>query len=325
MISPVPLSASHFQQRIYRERLRTLRGNGRTRSYLLCIKNSSEPLNSELLERRDTIGKWRGDIGVIVRRSSCEEVRELIANIEEQHDLNISTLSFPTQIDQQQPTGEYPLLRVSDIISPLPKWKRYVDVLVAVSALTIFSPCWLGIALLIKLGSRGPIFFRQDRYGIEGKTFSIYKFRTMQADANAAQHVEYLKDLRQQDGKLEKIDQQFRLVPLGKWLRALSIDEVPQLINVIKGEMSIVGPRPDVLPPTEYESWQLARFDTAPGLTGLWQTRGKNSTTFDRMVRLDIGYIRHRCLGLDLRLMLSTFPTVIGQGWAVIRPTAATE
>jgi len=325
MMTPVPVSASRFQQRIYRERLRSLRASGRTKSYLLSISNFHGPLNTKLFDRRDIIGKWRGDIGVIVRRKTSEEIRHLIATIEENHDLKISTYSFPCQFNQQQAAGEYPILRVSDIISPLPLWKRCVDIVVAVLALTIFSPFWFGIALLIKLGSRGPILFRQDRYGIEGKTFSIYKFRTMQADANAAQHVEYLKDLREQDGKLEKIDQQFRLVPFGKWLRALSIDEVPQLINVIKGEMSIVGPRPDVLPPTEYQAWQLARFDTAPGLTGLWQTRGKNRTTFDRMIRLDIGYIRHRCLGLDLRLMASTLPTVIGQGWEVIRPSTATE
>src|SRR5437660_6537293 len=175
----------------------------------------------------------------------------------------------------------------------LPKWKRMLDL----GVIFLLSPALLllggGLALLVKCGSPGPIFFRQRRVGYRGREFDLYKFRTMQVNAETDSHREHTRQLMNTEAPMIKLDarQDPRLIPLGAVLRATGMDELPQLINVLRGEMSIVGPRPCL--PYEYELYdaeQQRRFDAVPGLTGLWQVSGKNHTTFNQMIQLDIQY-----------------------------------
>jgi lipopolysaccharide/colanic/teichoic acid biosynthesis glycosyltransferase len=169
------------------------------------------------------------------------------------------------------------------------------------------------VILLVKCGSRGPILFRQRRIGYRGGEFVCYKFRTMLIDADVSTHKGHTTQLIREGGPMTKLDADNdpRLIPLGAMLRATGLDELPQLINVLRGEMSIVGPRPCI--PYEYElyqSWQRHRFDSVPGLTGLWQVSGKNRTTFNQMIRLDIDYSRRMSLWLDLKIILKTLPAL---------------
>lgn len=196
----------------------------------------------------------------------------------------------------------------------MPAWKRAIDIglcLVALPALALFT---LLMAVVIRCGSPGPIFFRQTRVGHRGRRFGIYKFRTMKVNADTAVHQQYFKSLMDSRAPMAKLDSHdSRLIPGGWILRVTGIDELPQIINVLKGEMSFVGPRPCI--PTEYDNylpWQKARSDAVPGLTGLWQVSGKNRTTFEQMIAFDIQYARTVSLWQDLRIILLT-PAALAQ------------
>jgi len=171
----------------------------------------------------------------------------------------------------------------------------------------------LGVALVVICGSRGPVFFRQRRVGYKGREFTLFKFRTMQVDAETGSHRDHFRQLMEREVPMTKLDARSdpRLIPLGATLRATGLDELPQLINVLRGEMSLVGPRPCI--PYEYElyqPWQRRRFDAVAGLTGLWQVSGKNRTTFNEMIRLDIEYSERVSLWLDLKIILKTLPAL---------------
>ena len=198
----------------------------------------------------------------------------------------------------------------------LPLWKRLLDI----SLIVLVSPglllLGLMVALVVRLGSPGPIFFRQRRVGYRGSQFVCYKFRTMKTNAETESHRLHTQNLIRSQDPMTKLDnrQDPRLVPLGPLLRSCGLDELPQLLNVLLGEMSLVGPRPCI--PYEYElyePWHRRRFEAVPGLTGLWQVSGKNHTTFEQMVRLDIEYAERRNLWLDLRILLRTVPALWGQ------------
>lgn len=192
---------------------------------------------------------------------------------------------------------------------PLPPWKRVLDITCCVAALPLFLLCTAFAAVLMWSVSRGPIFFRQERVGYRGRRFNLYKFRTMHVSADASMHQKYFAELVQANSPMHKMDEHGdRRLIFGGWLlRASGLDELPQIINVLRGEMSIVGPRPCIpYEYTQYSPEQRRRFATVPGLTGLWQVSGKNRTTFDEMIRLDIQYARTRSLGLDLRIILKT-------------------
>ncbi len=197
-----------------------------------------------------------------------------------------------------------------------PMWKRAADLVGAVLALILLSPALLLIAALIKLVSPGPIFFKQIRVGHRGKHFEIFKFRTMHVNADTTVHQSYLGALMQEEKPMKKLDlkDDARIIPFGKILRQTAIDELPQLINILRGEMSIVGPRP-CLPyeADKYLLWHCRRFDVRPGLTGLWQVSGKNKTTFSQMIRFDISYARKISLWLDLKIIFKTIPAIIDQ------------
>ncbi len=192
----------------------------------------------------------------------------------------------------------------------LPRWKRAVDVLGASAALIVHLPLMTLAALAVKLTSPGPIFFAQRRDGLGGRPFTIYKFRTMVVDAEWQQAS--LRARSEQDGPAFKLKNDPRVTRLGRFLRATSIDELPQLWNVLKGDMSLVGPRP--LPCAESQAcrgWQRWRLNVTPGLTCIWQVYGRSRVSFVDWVRMDLRYIRTRALWLDLKLLLLTIPTMI--------------
>ena len=197
----------------------------------------------------------------------------------------------------------------------MPNWKRAVDILGSVLGLVILSPLFLIVSILIKTVSKGPLFFRQERVGYGGRVFHLWKFRTYEVDADTAQHRDYLSSLinasqQQADTPqppMTKLDHVPGIIPLGKLLRKTCIDELPQLINVLLGQMSLVGPRPPIAYEVEqYADWHRGRLDAVPGMTGLWQVSGKNRLTFNEMVRLDIQYSRRKSFCLDTRILLKT-------------------
>jgi exopolysaccharide biosynthesis polyprenyl glycosylphosphotransferase len=192
--------------------------------------------------------------------------------------------------------------------------KRIVEMVLILVSMPILLIILSIVALIIKLDSPGPIFFRHRRVGIGGTEFDMYKFRSMVANAEELRAA--VSDLNEADGPLFKIKNDPRTTRIGWLLRRTSIDELPQLINVARGEMSIVGPRPGT--PDEvakYQPWHLARLGTKPGLTGLWQVSGRSDIPFDEMCLLDIYYIENWSLGLDIRIMLQTIPLLIfGRG-----------
>ena len=195
-------------------------------------------------------------------------------------------------------------------------WKRALDVLLILLALPFLIPLALFIALLIRMGSPGPVLFMQERVGHMGRRFMCLKFRTMYVDADTKTHQGHLQHLMSSNTPMMKMDSQGdpRIIPFGVLLRASGLDELPQLINVLRGEMSLVGPRPCL--PYEYEKylpWQRERFGTLPGLTGLWQVSGKNKTTFVEMIQLDIKYAKNKTLWWDLKIILMTVPALVIQ------------
>jgi exopolysaccharide biosynthesis polyprenyl glycosylphosphotransferase len=188
--------------------------------------------------------------------------------------------------------------------------KRTLDVLGSVLGLIVLAPLLLLIALAVKLTSRGPVLFVQDRCGLSGRWFRFYKFRTMVKDAEARKReIEHLNEM---EGPVFKIRRDPRITPLGRVLRKLSLDELPQLWNVLKGEMSLVGPRPPT--PDEvarYTSRQAQRLSVMPGITGLWQVSGRSEiSNFERWIDLDLEYARTWSLWLDLRILLKTMVVV---------------
>ncbi len=195
--------------------------------------------------------------------------------------------------------------------------KRIVDILASSIALVILGPLLLVVAILIKLTSPGPVLFTQHRLGLNKRRFSIYKFRTMVPDAE--KRIRDLEHLNEVSGPVFKIKNDPRITPIGKFLRKTSIDELPQLFNVLKGNMSLVGPRP--LPVRDCDGfdkdWQRRRFSVRPGITCLWQINGRNSIPFEKWMQLDLEYIDMWSLRLDFEILLRTIPAVLkGSGAA---------
>lgn len=197
-----------------------------------------------------------------------------------------------------------------------PLWKRILDFCLILIGLPLWLPIALVVAVVIRMGSRGPIFFCQERVGQGGRLFTCFKFRTMRMNASPSAHQSHVKDLIKSASPMVKLDDDndARVIPGGAWIRASGLDELPQIVNILRGEMSIVGPRPCI--PYEYnmyEPWQRRRCDAPPGLTGLWQVSGKNRTTFIRMVEFDISYARRMSLWLDLGIVVRTPMAILQQ------------
>ena len=211
------------------------------------------------------------------------------------------------------------MIRITPSINrpgPMPCWKRMIDITCCLVALPVFAVFALVVAIVIKIVSPGPVFFQQLRVGYRQRRFMCYKLRTMIVDADGKIHQRYCEDLIHSNAPMVKMDSRCdsRVIPGGWLLRVSGLDELPQLINVLRGDMSLVGPRPCV--PCEYDELlpsQRERFNAVPGLTGLWQVSGKNRTTFEEMIGLDIHYAQNISWWLDLKIVLMTVPALFQQ------------
>jgi lipopolysaccharide/colanic/teichoic acid biosynthesis glycosyltransferase len=200
--------------------------------------------------------------------------------------------------------------------------KRAVDLVVSLFVLVVGLPFFLAIAALIKLTSKGPVFFSQQRIGDKGRVFTLFKFRTMRQGADDSIHREFTRSfirgrmsnssLDEKSPSVYKLTDDPRVTAVGSFLRKTSLDELPQFINIFKGEMTIVGPRPPLQYELEhYEEWHKLRLRVKPGLTGLWQVSGRSSVPFNEMVMLDLYYIEHWSLLMDFKIMLRTIPVML--------------
>ena len=216
------------------------------------------------------------------------------------------------------------LIQFSDALDPffvrkIPTWKRAMDIIGSLVGLILFSPIFLLISSIIKIVSPGPVFFRQDRIGYGEKKFTFIKFRTMKVNSDVSVHQQYycslIKGNDNHCSSMSKLDDSNpQIIPFGKLLRKTYLDELPQLINVLRGEMSLVGPRPPIpYEVVEYIKWHNGRFDAIPGMTGLWQVSGKNKLSFQEMVRLDISYSRNLSFLCDLKILLLTPVAILSE------------
>ncbi|MGB9178175.1 MAG: sugar transferase [Pyrinomonadaceae bacterium] len=225
-----------------------------------------------------------------------------------------------TEIDQ---IGALPMIRLfrEPLSSAARILKRAFDICISLLAIVVLAPLWLFIALLIKFDSEGAICYAQERVGMDGRIFLFYKFRTMHVNSDDAIHREYQRqyiagrpeaNLGDDEKPVFKIPTDKRITRVGRVLRRLSLDELPQLLNVLRGDMSVVGPRPPIPYEVEaYELWHRKRLDMKPGVTGLWQVSGRNRLPFEEMVRLDLFYIENWSLLLDLKIIFRTLPVML--------------
>lgn len=246
---------------------------------------------------------------------------------DEFNQVNLSFHFFPDDWDNSGPKGPSNITLYPDLLDPgsrkrsLLLVKRGVDLLASAVGLALISPVFLAIAAAIKLTSRGPVFFKQDRVGQYGRLFTVLKFRSMFVQNDANVHKDYVMKLIRNEaaptngegGGVYKLTNDRRITAVGKFLRRTSLDELPQVINVLLGDMSLVGPRPPI--PYElaaYQTWHRRRIlEAKPGITGLWQVTGRSQVKFDEMVRLDLRYATSWSLWLDLKILLMTPMAVI--------------
>ena len=220
--------------------------------------------------------------------------------------------------------GVLPMVRLfREPLSEIQRFtKRVADIVISSAAMLVLSPVWLIVTIIIKYDSPGPVLFRQERVGMDGRIFLCYKFRTMRVDSDDTIHREaYRKNIDGGDAAnagddeapvFGKVRNDPRVTRAGRWLRRSSLDEMPQFLNVLKGDMSMVGPRPPIpYEVKEYDIWHRKRLDMKPGITGLWQVSGRNRLPFDEMVRIDLYYIENWSFWFDLKIMLLTLPAVL--------------
>lgn len=189
--------------------------------------------------------------------------------------------------------------------------KKIIDIIFSTMGLIVLSPIFLVVCILIKSESEGPVIFSQERVGLNGKRFKMYKFRSMVI--NAEELKEKLYNKNEMDGPMFKMKEDPRVTKVGKFIRRTSIDELPQLINVLKGDMSLVGPRPSLPKEVEeFEDWMMARLLVKPGLTCYWQVSGRNDIEFEDWMKLDVKYVQDRSIWLDIKLIFKTFFVLFG-------------
>jgi exopolysaccharide biosynthesis polyprenyl glycosylphosphotransferase len=255
-------------------------------------------------------------------RSFYSQISQIVARCEEQG-IIVRYLSNIFNLKEGRSTseefGDHPVVAV--YTGAMRGWqilvKHILDFFVSLILVALFSPLLAIVSILIKITSPGPVFFVQERVGVGKRRFRLYKFRTMIKDAE--EKILELEHLNELSGPVFKINDDPRITRIGKFLRKTSIDELPQLFNVVKGDMSLVGPRP--LPVRDYEGfdedWHRRRFSVRPGITCLWQVNGRSNTSFDKWMKLDMEYIDNWSLGLDLKILLRTVPAVLkGSGAA---------
>ena len=288
---------------------------------------------SRSIRHTDPLGWYDAkSLGVVLPLTSYQGaerfVQALLANSDDggdhhlAHDLVFTIHSYPDKWlngkdgggdSREQPGGKDAGLYFTN---PVPRWKRVLDVVGSVFGLLVLSPLFALIALYIKLVSPGPVLFTQKRVGLARREFDFFKFRTMHHNNKEEVHSHHAKDFIYFDKPMTKLDGiDPRIIKGGRILRKLAVDELPQLWNILKGDMSLVGPRPCIpYEADEYLQWHTDRFSILPGLTGLWQVSGKNKLTFQQMIRLDIEYARRMSLWFDVWLILRTFPTIVQLG-----------
>jgi exopolysaccharide biosynthesis polyprenyl glycosylphosphotransferase len=349
------LSEEYFHRMICLERKRAERSG---KPFLLMLLDTGRFLASEkngkllhnvlsalALSTRDTdVTGWYKNhsvVGIMFTEIAVDLKKSILATmllrvssalrdcltLEQFSQISISFHLFPEDWDEENPQhpGEsvlYPDLKQEENRKRVSRtFKRTMDVLGALLALVVLSPVFLLIAAAVKLSSKGPILFRQNRVGQYGAAFTFLKFRSMYVNNNSEIHKEYVRkliagkaDQKGRDGVF-KITDDPRVTPVGRFLRRTSLDELPQFINVLKGEMSLVGPRPPLPYEVEaYDVWHRRRLlEARPGITGLWQVNGRSRTKFDDMVRLDLQYARKQSLWLDLKILLRT-PAAVFSG-----------
>jgi exopolysaccharide biosynthesis polyprenyl glycosylphosphotransferase len=260
------------------------------------------------------------DIQRVIIAFSNASHEDVIANIRAIRDLDVQIDIVPRYFEVFGAGAEVHTLEGIPLVGLRPTrlarssrvLKRAFDVLAATLGILVLAPLFAGVALAIKVESRGPVFFRQVRRGANGSTFRIYKFRTMFSDAEDRKaEVVHLNIHRSRDPRMTKIPDDPRVTNVGRYLRRFSIDELPQLINVMKGEMSLVGPRPLILEEDAFvQEWARKRLDIKPGITGLWQVLGRSDIPFDEMTKLDYVYVTNWSLREDLRLIFLTVPSL---------------
>jgi exopolysaccharide biosynthesis polyprenyl glycosylphosphotransferase len=249
-------------------------------------------------------------------KSHYSQIESAVGVLEEQG-ITTHVLSdlFPQKLARSQPIDRGGMPIVSLHSTPVFSWrteaKRIFDLAVALIMLVFCAPIFLLTAIAIKLDSRGPIFFVQERVGLSKRRFRMLKFRTMGIDAEA--RMKDIEHLNEKSGPIFKIKNDPRITTIGKWLRRTSIDELPQLVNVLLGDMTIVGPRPlSVRDAVKMEeAWQKRRFSVKPGLTCLWQVSGRSNLSFEQWMQLDLEYIDRWSLGLDATILLRTIPAIV--------------
>ena len=255
---------------------------------------------------------------VILADSEFSE-RELLETVELAHRRGVKVRIAPKTTELLVQRADYvpgqsvPLFEVRSPVFAGGEWvlKRTFDLTVSVIVLIAGLPLWLLTAAAVTLTSPGPVFYRDRRIGLGEREFDMLKFRTMHADA--AEHQPYLERENEASGPLFKMRRDPRVTPVGGLLRRYSLDEVPQLLNILRGEMSLVGPRP--LPLRDYdqlEDWHRKRYNVLPGVTGLWQISGRSNLSFDDLVRLDFYYLENWSLWMDISILVKTIPAVLG-------------
>jgi len=295
-----------------------------------CIDQLCRVLSSRLRET-DLVG-WvdHGRLGVLLPETSRSGASTVAAAVWRRlapgQVVDIEVYHYPTSLVARQPEssgrtrtggglreqGEPAVQPMEPLLSvPLPAWKRCVDIVLASTGLVVLAPALLLLGVAVKLTSPGPVLFRQLRTGFAGRPFVLYKFRTMCVDAEELKL--QLLDRNEQDGPAFKIEEDPRVTPLGSFLRRSCIDELPQFWNVLKGEMTLVGPRPLPCEETaQCRAWEHRRLDVTPGLTCFWQVGGSR-LDFAEWMRLDLRYIRERSPAVDARLLWKTFVKVLLQ------------
>ena len=224
------------------------------------------------------------------------------------------TVPTPAELnDRQRGTGQHLGLSLQPIFfNKTSALKRLADIVLSSLALIALSPLMLLIGIAVKCTSKGPVFFRQQRAGLGGVPFTFLKFRTMQVDADTKKSE--LQQFNERTGPVFKMKDDPRVTRLGSFLRQWSLDELPQLLNVLKGDMSLVGPRPPIMDEVEkYESWHNYRLEVKPGITCIWQVYARDEKCFENWVRLDIKYKREQSFLLDMKLLLMTIPAVLSR------------
>jgi len=336
----IRLSAASFRRKGYNYRMVLIVGTGAGASEVSKIISENEhwgfkitgflengdSTQTTVIDKNKVIGKAENILSIVTERVvdevifavsaiSLEKYEKLFLQLEEQGIKTRLAFNFLPHVNATAHFENFhgvPLLTFSTTPQdalPL-AIKRLFDITISSLVLTLTAPISLLSTILIRLTSPGPLLFKQTRIGLNGRKFTLYKFRSMVENAEESQ--KNLAGLNEMDGPVFKMKNDPRVTQIGRLLRKFSIDELPQLINVIKGEMSIVGPRPPI--PSEvkkYDRWQRRRLSMKPGLTCLWQVNGRSHTSFKEWIELDLNYIDNWSLALDMKILLKTIPVIL--------------